>query len=149
MEKHVDANYNQITDHIWLGTNFCCQEHFDEGLKKLGIEVDISLEKERIDAPYGLDYFVWLPIEDTFPPKPDQLQFGIDAMKKFTAMDKKMYVHCLNGHGRSTTLVAAYLIAEQNMSVDEAQMFIKERRPEIHLNEKQITALEEFKETLS
>lgn len=148
MQEHKQTDYNKITDEIWLGSNFCCQVHFDEGLKNLGIEVDISLEKERIDAPYGLDFFIWLPIEDTFPPKPEQLNYGVNSIEKFIEMDKKIFIHCMNGHGRSTTLIAAYLIKSKGLSVQEAIDFIKEKRPEIHLNEKQVAALEDYKNSL-
>jgi len=46
--------YNYITNGIYIGTNQCCQTHFDEKLKKEGIEADISLEEEKIDAPFGI-----------------------------------------------------------------------------------------------
>ncbi len=48
--------YNYITDGIYIGTNQCCQTHFDQTLKKEGIEADISLEGERIDVPFGVKF---------------------------------------------------------------------------------------------
>jgi len=58
-------------------------------------------------------------------------------------MKKKVYVHCQNGHGRAPTLVAAYLI-RQGKTPMEAIEFIKSKRPTIHLEEVQISALETF-----
>ena len=58
-------------------------------------------------------------------------------------MEKKVYVHCQNGHGRAPTLVAAYFI-KQGKQVEDAVNLIKDKRPAIHLEEVQKQALEEF-----
>lgn len=134
-------DYNQITDNIYIGTNMCCQTHFDEKLKEVGIKADISLEEEHIDAAYGVEIFLWLPTKDNTPPDLKQLELGIEVLNKFENTGTKVYVHCRFGHGRAPTLVAGYLIKEKDMSVDEAIEFIKAKRPVIHLEESQITAL--------
>lgn len=28
--SHIRFDYSEITEHIFLGTNFCCKLHFDE-----------------------------------------------------------------------------------------------------------------------
>ncbi len=139
--------YNYIEDGIYIGTNMCCQTHFDESLKNQNIEADISLEAERVDAPFGINFYLWLPVQDDHAPAQDQLTFGVNALEEFVAMKKKVYVHCQNGHGRAPTLVAAYLI-KQGKLVDEAIAFIKTRRPSIHLRDIQKLALEDFKKSL-
>lgn len=135
--------YDYITDGIFIGTNQCCQTHFDEKLKQEGIEADISLEEERVDTPFGIDFYTWIPTRDHAPPTPDKLEFGVSVLEKLVAMKKKVYVHCQNGHGRAPTLVAAYLI-HQGKTPKEAIDFIKLKRPTIHLEEVQRSALEEF-----
>ncbi len=145
---HPEIDYNYIADGIYIGTNQCCQTHFEERLKAKGITADISLEEERIDAPFGVDFYLWLPVKDHTPPKPDQLKFGVWALEKLTAMGKKVYVHCKNGHGRAPTMVAAYLI-KKGQGVDEAISFIKTKRPSIHLEEVQKQALQEWARTLN
>jgi hypothetical protein len=57
--KNID--YNHIIDGIYIGTNQCCDAHFDEELRKEGIEADISLEEERIDAPSGSNFMFGSP----------------------------------------------------------------------------------------
>lgn len=138
-----ELDYNYITDGIYIGTNQCCQTHFAEKLKKEGIEADISLEEERVDAPFGVQFYLWIPVKNQTPPTPDQLEFGVFALKKLVAMGKKIYVHCKNGHGRAPTLVAAYLISEGKSPV-EAEAFIKAQRPSIHLEEVQRLAIQNF-----
>ena len=47
-----EPEYNEIIDCTYIGTNQCCQTHFDEKLKNEGITTDISLEEDRLDAPF-------------------------------------------------------------------------------------------------
>lgn len=137
-------DYSYIDDGIFIGTNYCCVTHFDDVLKeKEGIEADLSLEGERIDNPFGVDYFVWLPVIDHTAPKLEQLEFGVAVLKKWIGMNKKVYVHCQNGHGRAPTMVAAYLI-NKGMGVEEAIEFIKDKRDSIHLNDMQVEVLHKF-----
>lgn len=136
-------NFNYITGGIYIGNNQCCQTHFDEILKKEGITADISLEEEKIDAPFGVEFFIWIPVKDHTAPTKDQLEFGVSVLEKIVAMKKKVYVHCKNGHSRAPTLVAAYLI-KQGKTADEAIELIKLERPSIHLEDVQIEVLKEF-----
>ncbi len=140
--------YSYIADGIYVGTNQCCKTHFDERLKNEGIEADISLEEESVDAPFGVDFYVWIPIRNHAAPDQEQLDFGVSVLEKFVAMKKKIYVHCQNGHGRAPTLVASYFI-KQGKKPNEAVAFIKAKRPTIHLEETQMQALETFAKTLS
>lgn len=137
--------YSYITDGIYIGTNQCCQTHFDEKLKKEGITADISLEENRLDAPFGVESYVWIPVKDHTPPAPSQLDFGVSVIEKLVAMKKKIYIHCMNGHGRAPTLVAAYLI-KKGKSIEKVESFIRSKRPSIHLDEVQREALKKFSE---
>lgn len=139
--------YNQITDNIYIGTNQCCQMDFDAVLVKEGITYDLSLEKERIDAPYGVDTYVWIPVEDHKAPTQAQLEFGVSVLEKIILLDKKVYVHCKNGHGRAPTLVAAYFV-KTGKTVEEAIEFIKSKRPSIHIEDVQKEAIKEFSKTI-
>lgn len=131
-----------------IGTNQCCTTHFAESLvESEGIEANISLEEERLDHPFGVEFFLWLPVTDHTAPTEDQLDFGVMAIEQFVALNKKIYVHCKNGHGRSPTLVAAYLI-KTGKTPQEAEAFIKEKRPSMHLEDEQRQALETFFQTL-
>lgn len=142
MEKHPQnkLDFNYIDRGIYIGTNQCCQLDFDKYLLKDGVTTDISLEEERIDAPFGVEFFVWIPVKNHTAPTETQLDFGVTTLEKIVAMKKKVYVHCKNGHGRAPTLIAAYLI-RQGKTTDEAIQFIKSKRPSIHLTDVQVDAL--------
>jgi len=137
---HPKLDYHKITDYIYIGTNQCCQTHFDERLLARKIRADISLEKNRLDAPFGVEYYLWLPTADRQAPTPRQLELGI-AMLRFCVKHRiSVYVHCKNGHGRAPTLVAAYLMTT-GMNAAQAVAQVKKRRPITHLNKIQVKAL--------
>ena len=145
MEKHPQnkLDFDYIADGIYIGTNQCCQTHFDENLIKDGVSADISLEGERIDAPFGVEFYVWIPVKNHMPPAPDQLEFGVSVLEKLVLMGKKVYVHCKEGHGRAPTLVAAYFV-QNGKTPEEAEAFVKTKRPAVHLEEVQRQALQNF-----
>lgn len=138
-----ELEYNEIADGIYIGTNQCCQTHFDEKLKKEGVTADISLEEDRLDAPFGVEFYVWIPVKNHEAPSKDQLEFGVSVLEKLVTMGKKTYVHCKNGHGRAPTLIAEYLIT-RGKSPAEAEAFIKSKRPTMHLEDIQRQTLENF-----
>ncbi|MBI4239402.1 dual specificity protein phosphatase family protein [Candidatus Uhrbacteria bacterium] len=143
-DKHTEGfEFSTITESITIGTNQCCQSHFSEKLLSSGITVDISLEENRVDAPFGVESYLWLPVTDHTPPTDDQMHTGAAFIESVLSLGKKIYVHCKNGHGRAPTLVAAYLIST-GKSVQDALSLIKEKRPVVHLEEGQIGALLRF-----
>lgn len=150
--KHIidkkGFDYDQITESIFVGSNMCCQYGFSEELLSKNVTADISLEKDRVDNPYGVDYFLWLPTEDQYAPTINQLKLGVKTMDFFVKSNIKFYVHCKNGHGRAPTLVAAYFITS-GLSIEEAIDLLKQKRPSTHINEAQIKALRDFQNTIS
>ncbi len=140
--RHILLEYNRITEHIYLGTNQCCQAHFRESLLKAGIRADISLEGESVDTPFGVDFFLWLPVVDKQPPSQQQLLVGARTIKDLVDNNIKVYVHCKRGHQRSPTLVAAYFILE-GLGPRSAIKKVRDMRV-IHLTQGQTKALTEF-----
>ncbi len=136
-------NYSQISDDILVGTNMCCESHFDEALLRAGVQADISLEAEKVDHPTGIKYFLWLPTIDHTAPSLDALALGVQKLRFCVSRGIKVYVHCKNGHGRAPTLVAAYYIST-GLSAKAACKFVQKRRPEIHVEPIQMARLEEF-----
>ncbi len=140
--RHILLEYNQITELIYLGTNQCCQPHFEESLLKAGIRADISLEQENLDTPFGVDFFLWLPVVDKQPPSQQQLLVGARTIKDLVDNNIKVYVHCKRGHQRGPTLVAAYFILE-GLRPRSAIKRVRDKRA-IHLTRGQMKALTEF-----
>lgn len=140
--------YSQITDLIYIGSDLCdglvCPIHGKE-FETMGIKGEINLEAERPETPpQNLNAYIWLPVADGMAPNLDQLLIGSNTINEMVQLGERIYVHCKNGHGRSPTMVAAYFIRYQQMSVDRAVTLIKSQRPEIHLEDTQLQALEDF-----
>ena len=136
-------DYNYITDGIFIGTNQCCKIGIAEVLKNEGIAADISLEETQVDQPFGVEMYIWIPTPDHTSPTQDQLSFGVSTLTKLVSQKKKVYVHCKNGHGRASTLVAAYLISK-GFTVEKAINLVREKRPAMHLQDNQIDGLTTF-----
>jgi protein-tyrosine phosphatase len=144
--KHAGKlDYDQITDNVYIGTNMCCMTHFKEELLQKGITADLSLEEERVDAPFGVDFYLWLPTKDHFPPSREQLDCGVSFLKKLEERGKKVYIHCKNGHGRAPTVYMAYLILEKGMTSEQALTLLKQKRTGVHLHEPQTKALQDLR----
>lgn len=142
MNNHALIEFSQITPNIFLGTNLCCAVHADK-LKAIHVSIDINLEVERPEEPPEIESYLWLPVVDGQAPSLYQVSIGVAAMKNTINQGKNVYVHCKNGHGRSPTLVIAYLIS-MGMIQEEAFQLVKSKRPEIHLHEVQIETLRQF-----
>ena len=148
MQPHqAMLDYHFIADGIFVGTNQCCTTHLDEMLRNEGITVDISLERERLDQPFGVEAYLWLPTEDHTPPSEDQLAMGAAFIERAVALRKKIYAHCKNGHGRAPTLVAAYFMRYRGKTLEDSVALLKEQRPSVHFQNSQIEALNHFAKT--
>jgi len=144
---HVKMSYNQIEDLIFAGNNLCCQTHFEEELLSKGIKADISLEAERLDNAQGIKYFFWFPwVEDTAPDT-ELINLAMEVVDLLVKNRVKMYVHCKNGHGRTTTFLTSYYI-HKGMKVSEALDFIFKKRPSGHLNDVQKAFLEKYEKDI-
>lgn len=149
MADHIEMQYSQITDLIYLGTNFCCESHVDGMfIGKEGVQASISLESELMTTEPGkLNYFLWLPTIDHTAPSLQSLALGVQMMRFLVAQKVKMYIHCRNGHGRSPTLVAAYFIST-GMNTRQAIKAVMRKRPEVHIEPVQEARLQEFEQRM-
>jgi protein-tyrosine phosphatase len=146
-------DYSIIADKIYVGSDFCvgreCKLHSEE-FNKMGVCVEINLAAEKKEIPPDdINMYAWLPVVDGYAPTMDQLNLGTSMINEAVEKGNTVYVHCKNGHGRSPTMVAAYLIRYKGLSVDEAIDLIVQKRPETHIEEVQRWALVEFKQNIS
>lgn len=144
-----EMDYSVVTEQIIIGSDFCkmgvCKIHGEE-FKKLGVtsEINLSIENNELPPKELEESYTWLPVVDGHAPSQSQLDIGTSTMNDVLKSGKKIYVHCKNGHGRSPTLVAAYMIRFEGKTPQEAEELVKQKRPEIHIEETQLTALKEF-----
>jgi hypothetical protein len=150
-DSHI-FDHSKITENIYIGSDMCkggvCKIHGEE-FKALGVCVEINLSAESNELPPdNIDTYLWLPTIDGYAPNENQLSIGTTVINEAVEKGETVYVHCRNGHGRSPTLVAAYLIRYKGYQVDQAIKLIKEKRQESHIEDRQRKALEKFKEEI-
>lgn len=143
-------DYSRIYDGLFLGSDLCtpfsCKLHSHE-FKKIGITVEMSLTAEVRDGAHDdLDAFTWIPVVDGYAPTEYQLDLGSSFINESVENGKKIYIHCKNGHARSPTMIAAYLVRFKKMSVEDAEKLLMEKRPEIHIENVQKEALKKFEQ---
>ena len=146
-DGHV-FDYSKITDQIFIGSDLCkggvCLIHGEE-FKKLGVKVELNLSAENNELPpKDIETYLWLPVVDGYAPSQEQLEMGTCLIDTAVNAGKNVFVHCKNGHARSPTLVVAYLVKYNGMSLEDALRLITEKRSETHIEDNQRKALEEF-----
>ena len=145
-------DFSKVTDQIFIGSDLCkggvCIIHAEQ-FKKLGVSVELNLSQEENELPpKEIETYLWLPVTDGYAPSQAQLDIGTSAIHAAIKNGKKVFVHCKNGHARSPSMVTAYLMKYEGLSLDDALKLIKEKREEVHIEESQLRALEEFKKKI-
>jgi protein-tyrosine phosphatase len=146
-------DYSKVNDLLYLGSDFCvgreCKLHESE-FKKMGVCVELNLAAEKKEIPPdNICVYVWMPVVDGYAPTPNQMLTGTSLINESIVNGNAVYVHCKNGHGRSPTMIVAYLVRFKGMSIPEAIDFVKSKRPEIHIEKTQLDALKKFEEKWS
>jgi protein-tyrosine phosphatase len=85
-----------------------------------------------------------LPVLDNGCPTQAQLCEGAAWLKENLARGP-VYVHCAAGHGRSATVVIAYLLSVGTVrTVEEGFALLRSKRPRVYLNPDQRAGLARF-----
>lgn len=85
-----------------------------------------------------------IPAVDFRPLTQEEIKTGVEELALALKEGHTVYVHCKAGHGRSATVVIAYLMQHQMLSFDEAFGLVKKLRPEINLNPGQKQAVLDY-----
>jgi hypothetical protein len=134
------TSFDRITDLVWIGSRITSVDDYRR-LRAEGIRACIDMKLEGAD-PWGFEAFLWLPTPDHEAPSQPHLRIGLAFLRECEALEMPVFVACLAGVGRSSTLVLAHLLAGcfREEGLGAALGFLTARRPVIRPNPEQIEA---------
>jgi predicted protein tyrosine phosphatase len=137
------VSFDKITDVVYLGSRIASIDDYRR-LRAEGVRACVDMKQEGAD-PWTFEAFLWLPTVDHDAPSPAHLQMGISFLRQCERARLPVFVHCMAGVGRSSTLVLAYLLAGPYRESEsrEALGFLCSRRPLVNPNPDQIKAAED------
>jgi hypothetical protein len=135
--------FHEIVPNLWLGRRLISGEADFFGQKSGVAVLDLTGEFPENRRLRKRNYLCLSTLDHTAPSK-NQLKQAIIFIKNHI-IERPVFVHCALGHGRSATVVAAWLM-EQNKAqvVEEVVKQIKTIRPGVELDAAQISILNEL-----
>ena len=132
-----ESSIDQLVDGVWLGRRLLGHE-LPDSVRRV-----IDLTAEFVEPPRirGLPSYLCSPIMDAGVPSWEQLNSIVEWLREECEGDT--LIHCAQGHGRTATIAAAFLIASgQCQGVNDAVSHIKTSRPTANLNATQRSFLD-------
>ncbi|BBM85798.1 dual specificity protein phosphatase family protein [Candidatus Uabimicrobium amorphum] len=123
--------YDTLNNQITIGRRL----FFREMPSDTQVVVDLTCEfneDKRIVANYEYKCF---PILDCCPTQQQPL---IDFIKDLALCDKKIYIHCAQGHGRTSMITCVLLVFQEKVSSPQQAMEqIQQKRPRANMTRRQ------------
>jgi len=129
--NHIIADYNRITDRIFLG-NWAGANN-DVFLNEYNIGYILNLSNQWYPKKKGITY-IDIPIEDT--PSADIKYYfkeTNDFFNKALQTEKNVYIHCRAGISRSTSALLAFLMSK-GLNMRQAVNYVYAKRSIIQPN---------------
>lgn len=138
--RTMQPPYQEIVPGLWLGRHLNNTE-----ARELPVESVADLTCEFSECQYFrcLGRYLLLPTLDASPPTPSQIVEAVAFIRE--SIPNGVYIHCAAGHGRSATVVIAYLVvSNQAKDITEALELARAKRPGIKLRSEQLQAIEKY-----
>lgn len=137
---------HEIVPGLFLGRRMTAREAADRQPPPAAV-VDLACEFAEVPAFRQCPGYLCLPALDGTTPSAQQLRTGVSHISRHLASGP-VYVHCALGHGRSATLIAAFLLLTKRAeTVEDAVAMIRKKRPRIGLKASQVETLRQLIDT--
>jgi len=135
--------FHEIVPDLWLGRRLIGGEaaHFNQSPETAVLDLTAEFaENKRLRNRH----YLCLPTLDHTAPRKEQIEQGLQFIQQHIGT-RPVFVHCAMGHGRSATVVAAWLLRQnQALDVQAAEKQIKTVRPGVKLKDSQVSILKDF-----
>jgi hypothetical protein len=136
--------YARIVHNLYLGRRMTSREARRLRVLRWRAILDLAAEFEEVAWLRREKFYRSLPVLDAMAPDGGALSATVDWLAKRVA-EGPVFVHCALGHGRSATLVVAYLLASgEAPTIEDAIALVRAQRPGIGLSARQREALDEY-----
>jgi hypothetical protein len=134
------TSFDRVTDLVWMGSRIATIDDYRR-LRSEGVRACVDMKLEGAD-PWGFEAFLWLPTRDHDAPSQVHLRIGLAFLRECEAAEMPVFVACLAGVGRSSTLVLAHLLVGpfRDAGTEAALRFLTDQRPMVRPNPEQIEA---------
>jgi hypothetical protein len=142
--------FDTISDQIMIGGAPIFLFHDDDYLEDQRVTgiLNICPESPPYDKrPYKLKgNFLFVRVFDRMAPTMKQLEEAVFWLDRKIRDGEKVLIHCAFGAMRSAMVLAAWYVFRYRWSVDKTLKFLKTKRPQMHLNDRQLHRLREWEE---
>lgn len=138
----------QVSENLYIGRRLTARDAV--AIREAGFQscLDLTAESPETALLRILPDYFCLPMLDGTAPTPDQLSAAVEWLDKAIRRGP-VYVHCALGHGRTGTIVAAYLLASgTDTDIDAALNRLRQSRSTLSINPAQRKALQQFVERI-
>jgi protein-tyrosine phosphatase len=137
--------YYRVSENLFLGRvpTFVDRPKIEE----IGISNVLDLAGELPEPKFLRDSptYLFVPLMDTEAPRLSELEETVAWIRR-CVLSGPTFVHCAFGHGRSVTLVTAYLLSEnQALTVEEVIHRLRDNGRTVHLSKGQEERLHQFR----
>lgn len=126
----------EVAPGIWIGRRLLN----DDWKNDFNIVVDLTSEFSEPRSPRNVEHYLSVPVLDGMPPTEKAF---LSSVKRVAKLPGTVFIHCAQGHGRTSTFAALLLICRGHArNVNDALNQIRAVRPAAQPNRSQRQYLE-------